>query len=217
MPEASVAATSTLDYYLLGPASPGGLLVEEFELADDLSATCLRTAGWTPADGWWSSAALARAVRADPDARTRVRAVTRADAAETYRRLGGGALPDEDTLRGRFRDDVPLAGPAPLRLGLGPAVHRVLFAGDLDAGRLAALRAALRLDGSTDPGVLGTGRLRVDGTAFHWDLRRAGGVAWCLDVTADPVDRDMLRPLLRRLVDVVRGHGLVPATVECLR
>lgn len=212
-----VAVTSTLDYYLLGPAAPHGLLVEEFELADDLSATRLRTAGWTPADGgWWSSAAFARAVRADPDVRARLRAVTRVDAAETYRRLGGGALPDEETLRGHFRDDVPLAGAAPLRLGVGPAVHRVLFAGGLDVARLAALRAALRLDGSTDHGVVGTGRLSVDGTAFRWDLRRAGGVAWCLDVTADPLDRQALRPLLGRLTDVVRRHGLIPATVECL-
>ncbi|MFG1677422.1 hypothetical protein [Micromonospora sp. NPDC049282] len=220
MIEASVppaAVTSTLDYYLLGPASPCGLLVEEFELADDLSATRLRTAGWTPADGWWSSAAFARAVRADPDVRARVRAVTRADAAATYRRLGGGALPDEETLRGRFRDDVPLAATAPLRLGLGPAVHRVLFAGGLDADRLTALRAALRLDGMADPGVVGTGRLRVDGTTLRWDLRRVGGgVAWCLDVTAEPADREALRPLLRRLTGVVRGHGLVPATIDCL-
>ncbi|MFI5836130.1 hypothetical protein ACIA5A_20900 [Micromonospora sp. NPDC051300] len=211
---ARVAVTSTLDYYLLDPDRPRGLLVEEFELADDLSATRLRTAGWTPADGgWWSSAAFARAVRADPDVRARVRAVSRAGAAEAYRRLGGGALPDDDALRDRFRDDVSLAGAAPLRLDVGPPVHRVLFAGGLDAERLAAVRSALRLDGRTDQGV---GRLRVDGTTFRWELRHAGGVAWCLDVTAEPLDRDVLRSLLRRLTGVVRGHGLVPATVECL-
>ncbi|WBB71214.1 hypothetical protein O7602_15740 [Micromonospora sp. WMMD1128] len=213
----SVVAPSTLDYYLLGPAAPVGLLVEEFELADDLSATRLRTAGWTPADGgWWSAAAFTRAVRANPDVRARVRAVTRADAEETYRRLGGGVLPDDDALRDRFRDDVPLAATAPLRLGFGPAVHRVLFAGDLDAERLTGLRVALRLDGGTDPGVVGTGRLHLDGTALRWDLRRVGGgVAWCLDVTAEPLDREALRPLLHRLTDVVRRHGLIPATIEC--
>ncbi|MEV0002904.1 hypothetical protein AB0H28_11520 [Micromonospora sp. NPDC050980] len=209
---------STLDYYLLDPATPVGLLVEEFDLAEDLSATRLRTAGWTPADGgWWSSAAFARAVRADPNVRARVRAVTRADAEETYRRSGGRVLPDEETLRGHFRDDVPLAAVAPLRLGVGPAVHRVLFAGGLDAAPLAALRRALRLDGSTAAGVVGTGRLRVDDVTLRWDLRRVGGgVAWCLDVTAEPLDRTVVRPLLRRLIDVVRRHGLVPATVECL-
>ncbi|MDG4801314.1 hypothetical protein [Micromonospora sp. WMMD980] len=217
MTEASatrVAVTSTLDYYLLDPDCPRGLLVEEFELADDLSATRLRTAGWTPAHGgWWSSAAFARAVRTDPDVRARVRAVSRTEAAETYRRLGGGALPDDDALRDRFGDDVSLAGAAPLRLDVGPPVHRVLFAGGLDTARLGQLRAALRLDGTTEHGA---GRLRVDGTALRWELRHAGGVAWCLDVTAEPLDRDALRPLLRRLTGVVRGHGLVPATVECL-
>ncbi|GAB3084844.1 hypothetical protein [Micromonospora schwarzwaldensis] len=220
-PATSSAVTSTLDYYLLCPAGapdpPLGLLVEEFVLADDLSATRLRTAGWTPADGgWWSSAAFARAVRADPDVRARLRAVTRVGAEEAYLRSGGGALPGEDMLRGHFRDDVPLATAAPLRLGGGPPVWRVLFAGGLDTGRLAGLRTALRLDAGTGPGVVGTGRLRVGDTTFHWDLRRVGGgVAWCLDVTAEPAHRGALRPLLRRLTDVVRRHGLVPATIEC--
>ncbi|GHJ16252.1 hypothetical protein [Micromonospora sp. AKA38] len=224
MPATSVtssAVTSAFDYYLLCPAgapvAPLGLLVEEFVLADDLSATRLRTAGWTPADGgWWSSAAFARAVRADPAVRGRLRAVTRADAEEAYLRSGGGTLPDEDVLRGHFREDVPLATVAPLRLGGGPPVWRVLFAGDLDNGRLAGLGAALRLSAGTGPGVAGTGRLRVDDTTFRWDLRRVGGgVAWCLDVTAEPAHRDALRPLLRRLTDVVRRHGPVPATIEC--
>ncbi|MFI2713577.1 hypothetical protein ACH495_25980 [Micromonospora sp. NPDC018662] len=219
-PVTSSAVTFALDYYLLCPAdapvAPLGLLVEEFVLADDLSATRLRTAGWTRADGgWWSSAAFAHAVRADPDVRARLRAVGRADAEEAYLRSGGGALPDEDVLRCHFRDDVPLATVAPLRLGDGPPVWRVLFAGELDDGRLAALRTALRLDAGTGHGLAGTGRLRVDGTMFRWDLRRVGGgVAWCLDVTAEPAHRDALRPLLRRLTDVVRRHGLVPATIE---
>lgn len=217
----SSAVTPAFDYYLLcppgAPVAPLGLLVEEFVLADDLAATRLRTAGWTPADGgWWSSAAFARAVRADPGVRGRLRAVTRAAAEEVYLRLGGGTLPDEDVLRGHFRDDVPLATVAPLRLGGGPPVWRVLFAGELDNERLAGLRTALRLSDGTGPGVAGTGRLRVDDTTFRWDLRRVGGgVAWCLDMTAEPAQPDALRPLLRRLTDVVRRHGLVPATIEC--
>ncbi|WP_431931531.1 hypothetical protein [Micromonospora sp. RP3T] len=217
----SSAVTSAFDYYLLCPAgapvAPLGLLVEEFVLADDLAATRLRTAGWTPAGGgWWSSAAFTRAVRADPGVRARLRAVTRADAEEAYLRSGGGTLPDEDVLRGHFREDVPLATVAPLRLGGGPPVWRVLFAGELDDERLAGLRTALRLSDGTGPGVAGSGRLRANDATFRWDLRRVGGgVAWCLDVTAEPAHRDALGPLLRRLSDVVRRHGLVPATIEC--
>ncbi|PTA42676.1 hypothetical protein C8054_29465 [Micromonospora sp. RP3T] len=111
---------------------------------------------------------------------------------------------------------MPLAAVAPLRLGDGPPVWRVLFAGELDNGRLAGLRTALRLSDGTGPGVAGTGRLHVDDTTFRWDLRRVGGgVAWCLDVTVEPAHRDALRPLLRRLTDVARRHGLVPATIDC--
>ncbi|PGH45273.1 hypothetical protein COO58_13190 [Micromonospora sp. WMMA1996] len=212
-----------LDYYqLLAPADgvPLGLLVEEFELADDLSATRLRSAGWTPSDGgWWSSRAFARALRARPDVRARVRAVTRTAAEDTYARLGGGALPDEDTLRDRFRDDLTLAVAEPLRLGAGPAVHRVLFAGDLDAGRLAALVASLPADGVADagpagPGVVATGRTP---DAARWEVRRVGGgVAWCVDVTAERGSGAHLRTLLGAVTTVGRRHGLIPTTIERL-
>lgn len=215
-----------LDYYLLRAetdrAEVTGLVVEEFVLADDLSAARLRSAGWTPADGgWWSSAAYARAVRTDPRLRARLAAVDRATAAAAYHRLGGGDLSGEEELRGHFRDDVPLASGAPLRLGAGPDLHRILFAGDLDQRRMTGLRALLRLadPGSPDgarPGVIGTGQLRVNDTNVRWDLRRVGGLAWCIDVTSEPASGDALRWVLRQLVGVARSHGLVPATIERL-
>ncbi|MFE9201887.1 hypothetical protein [Micromonospora sp. NPDC007230] len=217
-------SSALLDYYVLraeaDPGQPAGLLVEEFVLADDLSAARLRSAGWTPADGgWWSSAAYARAVRTEPRLRARLAAVDRADAEATYRRLGGGTLPGEQELRGHFQDDVPLATGAPLRLNAGPDVHRILFAGELDDGRLTRLGALLRLDDpdGARPGVVGTGRLRVNDTNVRWDLRRiGGGIAWCLDVTSEPAGGDALPWVLRQLVAVARGHGLVPATIERL-
>lgn len=221
------ATATTLDYYLLSPVdtdtSPTGLLIEEFVLADDLSALRLRSAGWTSTDGgWWSSAAFAQRLRTDPKLRARVEAVTRSGAEATYRRLGCGALPDEGALRGHFRDDVSLASGNQLRLGVGEEVHRVLFAGALDADRLAHLRASLHIGGGTDPsgarpGVVGTGRLRINATDFRWDLRSVGGgVAWCIDVTCEPARGEALRSLLRHLTDVARRHGLLPATIECL-
>ncbi|MEU8261515.1 hypothetical protein AB0C02_12955 [Micromonospora sp. NPDC048999] len=219
------ADAGTLDYYLLhaetDAAQAAGLLVEEFVLADDLSAMRLSSAGWTAADGgWWSSAAFARAIRADQQLRTRLSAVDRAAAEATYRRLGGGTLPDEEALRGHFHDDVPLSSGAPLRLGAGTDVHRILFAGELDDRRLARLSALLRLGDvptptGRQPGVVGTGHLRVNDTNFRWDLRRVGG-AWCLDVTSQPAAGEALRWVLRQLSAVARGHGLVPATVDRL-
>ncbi|MET7835732.1 hypothetical protein ABZS44_23255 [Micromonospora sediminicola] len=212
-----------LDYYQLLAAADGvplGLLVEEFELAGDLSATRLRSAGWTPSDGgWWSSGAFARALRARPDVRARVRAVTRTAAEDTYARLGGGALPDEDTLRDRFRDDLTLAVAEPLRLGTGPAVHRVLFAGDLDAGRLAGLVASLPADGSDEPGPAGPGVVATGRAAdtARWEVRRVGGgVAWCVDVTAERGSGAHLRTLLGAVTTAARRHGLIPATIERL-
>ncbi|MEU3454761.1 hypothetical protein ABZ671_14320 [Micromonospora sp. NPDC006766] len=219
------AHTGALDYYLLhaqaDDAQAAGLLVEEFVLADDLSAIRLRTAGWTPADGgWWSSAAFARAIRTDRQLRARLKAVDRAAAAVTYGRLGGGALPDEEALRGHFHDDVPLSSGAPLRLGTGADVHRILFAGELDDRQLARLSTLLRLGDvpaptGRQPGVVGTGRLRVNDTNFRWNLRHVGG-AWCLDVTSQPAAGDALRWVLRQLTGAARGHGLVPATVDRL-
>ncbi|SCF14704.1 hypothetical protein GA0074695_3793 [Micromonospora viridifaciens] len=232
------ATTGTLDYYLLHAAAedvqPIGLLVEEFVLADDLSATRLRSAGWTAAPvaatghlgvepldgGWWSSAAFARAVRTDRQLRARLAATDRATAEATYHRLGGGALPGDEALRDHFHDDVPLASGAPLRLGTGTDVHRVLFAGELDDRRLERLSRQLRLAAPVDPpatrpGVIGTGRLRVNDTNARWDLQRVGG-AWCIDVTSTPPGRDALRWLLRQLTDLARGQGLVPATIDRL-
>ncbi|MEU2614709.1 hypothetical protein ABZ570_24465 [Micromonospora sp. NPDC007271] len=231
------ANTGTLDYYLLhaeaDDARPIGLLVEEFLLADDLSATRLRSAGWTAeafaatghlgagalptGDGWWSSAAFARAVRTDRHLRARLAATDRTTAEATYHRLGGGTLPRDEALRGHFRDDVPLASGAPLRLGAGTDVHRVLFAGELDDRRLASLSALLRLaaPAGTRPGVIGTGRLRVNDANARWDLRRVGG-AWCIDVTSTPAGGDGLRWLLRQLTEAARGQGLVPVTIDRL-
>ncbi|MEU6076225.1 hypothetical protein [Micromonospora sp. NPDC047074] len=220
------SSTATFDYYLLraeagdGPAT--GLLVEEFVLGDDLSAVCLRSAGWAPAEGWWSSAGFARAIRTDPRLRARLTAVDRPAAEATHRRLGGGSLPDEETLRGHFRDDAPLTSGAPLRLGAGPDVHRILFAGAPDGHQIARLSARLRMNdvpgpGGPDPGVAGTGGLRVNDTNLRWDLRRVGGgIAWCIDVTSEPAGGDALRWLLRQLIDIARGHDLVPATIERL-
>jgi hypothetical protein len=218
-----VRTVPPLDYYLIGPAD--GLLVEEFVLADDHSAVALRTAGWTPAEGrWWSSAAFSRAVRANPAMRARVVAASRDDVETAYRRLSGGELPDETTLRGYFRDDVPLATSTPLLLGIGPVpdgyreqrLYRVLFAGELTPDRLADLTAAWRFGAGEATGVVGTARLSVGEDLFSWDLRRVGGgVAWSVDLTACLRGAGQaIGPLLRELTAVLRHHGLVPVTIE---
>jgi hypothetical protein len=228
-----------LDYYLViaqagrrGPeAQPDGLVVEEFVFAADFSATGLYSAGWGPAERtWWSSAAFGRGMRTDPALRARVVPVSRDDARVAYRRLGGGELPNETTLRTHFHDYQSLAGPAPLRLGSGlvpdgfqdKRVYRILFAKDLDIERLTSLRTLWQLvsvDDPTDPRarVIGTARRRVLDDVFTWDLRRIGAeVAWCLDVTAHlRGDADhTIGPLLRELTAVMRGQGLIPVTVE---
>ncbi len=232
-------APQTLDYYLIlpetgdgePPARADGIVVEEFVLAEDFSAVGLDSAGWTPGSGgWFSSASVSRSMRADPDLRARVVATGRQEAQTAYRQLGGGALPDEETLRTYFLDRVPLVTSAPLRLRPGHAadgyqdtrVYRILFAGDLRPDGLANLQAAWRMrisDGAADPGarVIGTAALRVADDAFAWDLRRVGpGVAWCLDLTADlgGSSGDAVGPLLRGLTTVMRRQGLVPVTVE---
>jgi hypothetical protein len=209
-----------LDYYLIGPAD--GLVVEEFVLADDHTAVGLRSTGWTAADRrWWSSAEFSRAMRADPALRTRVAAAERADAEAAYRRLGGGDLPDEPTLRGYFRDYEPLATSAPLLLGTGPVpdgyrekrLYRVLFAGELTPERLANLRAVWRMEAAGSARVAGTARLPVGDDLFTWDLRRIGpGIAWCLDLTALLHTGTALGPLLRDLTSTMRHQGLIPVT-----
>ena len=215
-------------YYLIGDpiGSADGIVVEEFVLADDHTAVGLRSTGWTPADRrWWSSAEFSRAMRADPALRVRVAAASRADVETAYRRLGGGDLPDEPTLRGYFRDYEPLATSTPLLLGTGPVpdgyrekrLYRVLFAGELPPDRLADLRAVWHMETARSDRAAGTARRPVGDDLFTWDLRRIGeGVAWCLDVTACLAgggDRG-LGPLLRELTAIMRGHGMIPVTVE---
>ncbi|MEU8250334.1 hypothetical protein [Nonomuraea sp. NPDC048916] len=221
-----------LDYYLIRPedgapsAPADGIVVEEFALAGDHTAIGLDSAGWTAADGWWSSAAFSRGMRTDARLRARVVAARRRDAEVVYRRLGGGELPGEATLRGRFHDHQLLAGSAPLRLGPAQApdgfrdrrVYRVLFAGDLREDGPPRLRSAWRMTLADPPArVAGTAHRRVAGDVFSWDLRRIGpGVAWCLDLTACLASGsdDAVGPLLRELVTVLRHAGLIPVTIE---
>ncbi len=222
MPAVEVRTRPPLDYYLIGSAD--GLVVEEFVLADDHTAVGLRSTGWTAVDRrWWSSAAFSRAMRADPALRTRVVAAERADAEVAYRRLGGGDLPDEPTLRGYFRDYEPLATSAPLLLGTGPVpagyrekrLYRVLFAGELTPERLTELRAGWHMEAAGSERVAGTARLPVGDDLFTWDLRRIGaGIAWCLDLTAFLGTGAALGPLLRELTAIMRRHGMIPVTVE---
>jgi hypothetical protein len=228
-----------LDYYLVLPetavgepsAQADGIVVEEFVLTDDYTAIGLNTAGWTAADGsWWSSAAFSRGMRIDPKLRTRIVAVGRRDVEIIYRRLGGGELPDETTLRTYFHDCESLTDSAPLLLSppqvphgfRDKRVYRILFANELGEDRLAYLQAVWQMalaDDVTDPQarVIGTAHLRVANDIFTWDLRRIGpGVAWCLDVTAYLASRsgDAIGPLLRDLTTVMRHAGLIPVTIE---
>jgi hypothetical protein len=224
MTAVEVPTRPSLDYYLIGPDN--GIVVEEFVLADDHTAVGLRGTGWTPADRrWWSSAEFSRAMRADPALRARVAAASRADVEIAYRRLGGGDLPDEPTLRGYFRDCEPLATSAPLLLGTGPVpdgyrekrLYRVLLAGGLTPERLADLRAVWQMETAPSDRVAGTARLPVGDDLFSWELRRVGpGVAWSLDLTACLVSDSGagLGALLRELTTVLRHHGLIPVTIE---
>ncbi len=227
--------SESLDYYLLSEAS--GILVEEFVLAGDGTATGLDSAGWSAAGfdgvgwsagggGWWSSAACARALRTDAGLRGRAVAVLRGEAEGAYRRLAGAELPDEATLRTFFRDRLPLAGSPPLVLtppqpcdGFHEVrVYRVLFAGDLGQDSLPRLRKVWGM-ALADPRerVVGTAGSRVADDSFTWEVRRIGpGTAWCLDVTARLGGRSdaAVRPLLRELVAVMRAEGLIPVTIE---
>jgi hypothetical protein len=223
MTAVEVRTRPSLDYYLIGPDD--GIVVEEFMLADDHSAIGLNSTGWTPEGRrWWSSAEFSRAMRADPVLRARVVAVERADVEIAYRRLGGGELPDEPTLRGYFRDHERLATSTPLRLGTGAVpdgyrekrLYRVLLAGELTPQRLADLRAGWQLENSPSDRVAGTARLPLGDDLFTWDLRRIGeGIAWCVDLTACLAGADCaVGPLLRELVAVLRRHGLIPVTIE---
>ncbi|MFI7606273.1 hypothetical protein ACIBTV_14215 [Micromonospora sp. NPDC049366] len=210
-----------LDYYLIhgphaGPRPAAGveaLVVEEFVRAADWTTIGLRGAVWTPSEpAWWSDAAHHRALRADPGLRARVVPVDRAGAEATHRRLGGGPLPDEASLRARFDDEQAFPVAAPLRLGpvevpdgfAERRVYRVLFAGEPPARRV--------------PDVTATqGRRQVGEDRFDWTLRRVGrGLAWSLDLTvllATAADR-AVGPVLHELTSTVRLCGLVPVTTE---
>ncbi|WP_444949856.1 hypothetical protein [Micromonospora ureilytica] len=215
-----------LDYYLVGHRDPAttveGIVVEEFTRHRDFTTTGLDSAGWTPDAGWWSSAALSRAMRTDPEVLARVLPTSRRDAEDVYRALGGGQLPDESALRTHFLDRQPIATAPPLRLGPAqpPAgfherrVYRVLFAKDLGAEQVASLRTAWRTPAG---GTGASGRLGQHGDQITWDLRRVGhSLAWCLDVTA-LLRTDatvVLGSTLSELTNVLRQHGLVPVTTE---
>lgn len=236
-----------LDYYVISaragagepspsstPSLPGspprlaGIVVEEFVLTDDGTATGLNNAVWTPEEGaWWSSAAFSRAMRTDPRVRNLIVAVSRPDAEAAFHQLGSGELPSEAALRSRFHDRLTFDGSPPLRLSPPEVpegfhdkrVYRILFANDLGEAGLARLLEAWRMRSAGPSGgrVVGTARLRVEGDLFTWDLRRLGaGAAWCVDLTAclaSPAG-DAIVPLLRELITTARFAGLIPVTVE---
>ncbi|MEV4624938.1 hypothetical protein AB0J90_01425 [Micromonospora sp. NPDC049523] len=239
--ETDVSASSShpsLDYYLMlaqrhhetVAAEPVGILVEEFTLASDHTALALGSARWTPPDGWVGAAPLSQRVRTDAVLRGRTVTADRDEVAQVYRRLGGGDLPDEPTLRSHFGAAVSLATAPPLRLGSGEVAegfhdtrfYRILFASDLSEDGLARLRAGwrMRVPAEADEPrarVFGTAQLRVADDLFVWDLRRIGpGVAWCLDLTANFGDgrTDRIEPVLRGLMAVMRQQGLIPVTIE---
>ncbi|RZT82533.1 hypothetical protein EV382_5842 [Micromonospora violae] len=218
-----------LDYYLVGAPDPAatveGLLVEEFTRHPDFTTTGLDSAGWTPQDGWWSSAALSRGVRTDPDVLARVFPTSRREAEDVYRALGGGHLPDEPVLRTHFVDHQPIATAPPLRLGPAqpPAgfherrVYRVLFAKDLRAEQVASLRTAWRTPAGGTSTAAASGRLDEGADQITWDLRRVGHhLAWCLDVTVllSGAATEVVGSTLVDLTTVLRQYGLIPVTTE---
>ncbi|MFI7700262.1 hypothetical protein [Nonomuraea sp. NPDC049480] len=214
-----------MDYYLISTSaydhSPAGVLVEEFVLCEDFTAAGIDSAEWGSETGEWLPAPeVSRAIRSDGALRRRVTPVSRQDAHDAYAYLGGGELPEEDRLRGHFLRRQPLPASAPLHLGTAPAKarrYRILFAGELGADGLAGAQAALRLEPTGDPRVVGKASGNADGHGFTWELRRIGaGIAWCVDVTvrlgAGPMA--MLGALLHHHRQAVREQGLIPVTVE---
>lgn len=216
-----------LDYYLVLPrlgdpaTTVEGVVVEEFTRHHDFTTTGLNSAAWAPEAGWWSSAALSRGMRTDPEVLARVVPTSRRKAEEAYRASGGGQLPDESVLRTHFLDH-PIAAAPPLRLGPAqpPAgfherrVYRVLFAKDLRAEQLASLRTAWRT-----PAVASapSGRLDSGADRITWDLRRVGHhLAWALDVTVllSTEAAQAVGPTVTDLTNVLREHGLIPVTTE---
>jgi hypothetical protein len=178
-----IVTVADLDYYVVmeGGGRAAALVVEEFVLAGDHTAAGLASATWT-AGGWGPS--LSMRLRKDPDLRARVAYATRQGAAEAFRVLGGGALPDESQLRQRLREYEPLNTAPPLRLGLTDApYYRILFAGE-----------------------------PADDTA-HPRLRRIGnGLAWCVDIAAP--EGVNVGAELRAARQAMRRNGLIPVTIE---
>lgn len=228
---------SSLDYYLVHPRRPDGgragvpegIVVEEFRFGADHAVLRVDSAGWTPGvPGWWTSPVLSRSIRADPDLRGRVVGVPRHEVEVVYRQLGGGTLPDEETLRGHLLAGDPRPTATPLLLGLDEAtpgfhdtrVYRVLFAHELgpdDLTHLATRWRMTRTDPARSGGVLGTAHRRVGADVFRWELRRIGTVgAYCLDLTVDLATGrdDGVTPVLRELTTTLRLRGLIPVTVE---
>ncbi|MEO3771489.1 hypothetical protein [Micromonospora sp. B9E7] len=235
VPVEVAARRPPLDYYLVrsrhdrsGSTDVAeGIVVEEFTRHRDFSTSGLNSAGWTPEAGWWSSASLSRGLRTDPELLARVVPVSRAEAEDVYRRLGGGRLPTEAALRTSFGEHQPIATAAPLRLGPAQApagfserrVYRVLFAKDLRDDQVEGLRAAWYTTDSAPrpPGSAATGYLERGGDHFTWVLRRVGGgLAWCLDLTVllTTDTSPEVGPILSGLTSALRQRGLIPVTTE---
>lgn len=214
-----------MDYYLISTSgndrSPAGILVEEFVLCEDFTAAGIDSAEWGSETGCWLAAPeVSRAIRSDGVLRRRVTPVDRWGARDAYAYLGGGELPEEDQLRDHFRRRQALPTSAPLHLGTRPAKarrYRILFAGELGVDGLANAQAALRLEPTGDPRVVGKASGSAGGHGFTWELRRIGaGIAWCVDVTvrigAGPLAT--LGALLDHHRQAIREQGLIPVTVE---
>jgi hypothetical protein len=178
-----IVTAAGLDYYVVmeGGGRAAAVVVEEFVLAGDHTAAGLASASFT-AGGWAPSLSLR--MRSEPEVRARVAFATRGGAAEAFRVLGGGELPDEGALRRRLRDYEPLNTAPPLRLGLTEApYYRILFAGE-----------------PADEGA-------------HPDLRRIGnGLAWCVDIAAP--EGVSVGAELKAARDAMRRNGLIPMTIE---
>lgn len=178
-----IVTVADLDYYVVmeGGGRAAAVVVEEFVLAGDHTAAGLASATWT-AGGWRPS--LSMRMRSDADLRARVTFASRAGAAEAFRVLGGGELPDEGGLRRQLRDYEPLNTAPPLRLGLTEVpYYRILFAGE------------------------------PADEAAHPHLRRIGnGVAWCVDIAAP--EGAAVGRALRAARDAMRRNGLIPVTIE---
>ncbi|RKR92151.1 hypothetical protein BDK92_6585 [Micromonospora pisi] len=228
----------SLDYYLIlsepgrapSSAKVDGILVEEFEFAEDSSTIALRGAGWTAGE-WWDATSFSRRLRTEEELRRRLVTARRDRVEHVYRRFGTGELPAETTLRSYFGVGDSSVFSPPLRLGLAEAgdgfdetrVYRILFTNDLSRDGLAALLDGWRMTVAEDVSrpatrVVGSARLRVADDLFTWDLRRVGpGVAWAVDLTANLAVAgagERVGPLLRVLTAAARDQGLIPVTID---